>query len=311
MIRTCGIIGFGVIGRLFHSILKAPGNDAGLIVAAIADPELPDGLDGLSRYAGYRELLASPIDAVLIATPPSIHYRVAMDALHAGKDVLVEKPPTDTVSQSRELIAFNNAAGKVLYFAFHARYNRAVRLAREKLAGKRIKKFSVLYREDVSRYHRPGSWVFKEGVLKDSGINAVSVLTYILPNPSTLQVVESKLFIPDPRLGETRATVVLSWEDRAIGQIDLDWHYTGQEVRNVTVETDDREYRIDIANDLFYENGRQLLDPPTIRETLRREYERMLTDFAACLAGGISSCSTVELGLIEEARREIHLGQFS
>ena len=40
----------------------------------------------------HRELLADPaIDAIAIATPVSTHFDLAMQALHAGKHVLVEK----------------------------------------------------------------------------------------------------------------------------------------------------------------------------------------------------------------------------
>ena len=41
------------------------------------------------------------VDAVLVATPPASHYDVAMQALRAGKHVLVEKPLATSVADAR------------------------------------------------------------------------------------------------------------------------------------------------------------------------------------------------------------------
>ena len=40
----------------------------------------------------YRDLLASDVEAIVVATPVRHHHRLAMDALRAGKHVLIEKP---------------------------------------------------------------------------------------------------------------------------------------------------------------------------------------------------------------------------
>jgi predicted dehydrogenase len=51
-------------------------------------------LGGSGSFASYEDAFASPIvDAVLIATPPAQHLEQTLAALHAGKHVIVEKPP--------------------------------------------------------------------------------------------------------------------------------------------------------------------------------------------------------------------------
>jgi hypothetical protein len=61
-------------------------------------------------------------------------------------------------------------------FGYHAKHNRAVCAARQRLAGKRVRRIDAVFQEDVLNFHEPGSWVFAEGALRDSGVNAISIL---------------------------------------------------------------------------------------------------------------------------------------
>jgi UDP-2-acetamido-3-amino-2,3-dideoxy-glucuronate N-acetyltransferase len=55
------------------------------------------------------------VDAVLVATPPSLHHAMALDALRAGKHVWVEKPLALTAAEGRELVDAARAAGRTLF----------------------------------------------------------------------------------------------------------------------------------------------------------------------------------------------------
>ena len=72
---------------------------------------------------GYKELLErSDIDLVSVCTPPSTHAQIAVDFLHAGKHVLVEKP---MASSLEECDAMNEAArksGKILSIVAQNRF---------------------------------------------------------------------------------------------------------------------------------------------------------------------------------------------
>jgi predicted dehydrogenase len=73
------------------------------------------GLADKDVHHDYRDLLArSDVDAVVIATPDHWHARNALDALHAGKDVYLQKPMTYTVDEARDLALAVERTGRVL-----------------------------------------------------------------------------------------------------------------------------------------------------------------------------------------------------
>ena len=65
---------------------------------------------GLKWFDSYEHMLASEgIDAIYVATSNSTHFPLAMQALQAGKHVLVEKPMTTTVAHARALCDYANS----------------------------------------------------------------------------------------------------------------------------------------------------------------------------------------------------------
>ena len=70
----------------------------------------------------YSDVLSDPeVDAVLIATPISTHFELAMAAIEAGKHVFVEKPMTASVREAQELLAAAEARNMTLMVGSHVR----------------------------------------------------------------------------------------------------------------------------------------------------------------------------------------------
>ncbi len=71
--------------------------------------------DGVTGYHDYRELLANKdIDAVVISTPDHQHARLAVDAVHAKKDVYLQKPASLTIAEGRAMSNAVQASGQIL-----------------------------------------------------------------------------------------------------------------------------------------------------------------------------------------------------
>jgi len=69
----------------------------------------------IEPFEDYKALLTRhDIDAVVIATPVSTHAPLAIDALNAGKHVLVEKPMASSVAEAQNMVDAAKAAGRVL-----------------------------------------------------------------------------------------------------------------------------------------------------------------------------------------------------
>ena len=177
------IVGFGKIARDQH--VPAIAATEGVELVAVADPVA--SLPGVPHAATLVELLRGglDIDAVAICTPPQVRQAQAAIALAAGKHVLLEKPPGATVAEITPLSAAARAAGRTLFTAWHSRYAPAVEPTRQLLAGRQINSIRIIWKEDVRVWHPGQAWIFEPGGLGvfDPGINALSILTRILPQP--------------------------------------------------------------------------------------------------------------------------------
>lgn len=92
-----------------------------------------------AAYEDFRELLQrSDLDAVLIATPDHWHVLNATAALHAGKDVYMEKPMGCSIAENRILRDAVRRSGRVFQFGTQQRSDRNFRLACELVRNGRI-----------------------------------------------------------------------------------------------------------------------------------------------------------------------------
>lgn len=75
-------------------------------------------------YTYYGDLLADPeVDAVIISTPDYLHHMMAVDALHAGKHVFLEKPVGVNLTQMLDIISAAKESGKILEIGYVLRYS--------------------------------------------------------------------------------------------------------------------------------------------------------------------------------------------
>ncbi len=230
------IVGFGKIATTRH--VPAIAATSGVELVAVADPKTksPD----VPNFASLEALLRDgpEIDAVTLCTPPQVRTAQTRLALEAAKHVMLEKPPGATVSEIAPLLPMAQAARKTLFATWHSRFAPAVEPARELLAKRSIKSVTIIWKEDVRVWHPGQDWIFAAGGFGvfDPGINALSILTRILPRP--VFVTGAELGFPANR--EAPIVVEMDMAD-ATGlpiRAEFDFRQTGPQSWDIRVETD-------------------------------------------------------------------------
>jgi len=126
-------------------------------------------------YADLRSALPH-VDAVVVATPPSTHVGVALEAIEAGKHVLVEKPLAPTTAGARRLVKAASEAGVILMVGHTFEYNPAVRKLRELV---RSQELGEIYYIDSARLNL-GLYQNDVNVIFDLAPHDVSIINNVL-----------------------------------------------------------------------------------------------------------------------------------
>jgi D-galactose 1-dehydrogenase len=287
------IVGLGKIARDQH-IPAIAGTD-GIELAAIASRNA--SIDGIAHFATLDQLLdAEPdIDAVALCTPPQVRRAQAATALKAGKHVLLEKPPGAAVSELTPLVAAARQSGRTLFATWHSRFAPAVEPARTFLADRKIKSVVVEWKEDVNVWHPGQAWIWEPGGLGvfDPGINALSILTRILPRPFFLT--RAELSFPRNRAAPIAADLAFSDEAGMAIRAEFDWRQTGPQTWDISIETDAGRLTLCSGGSRLVHDGRTLVD------TKQAEYRGIYRHFVELIANGVSDVDLSPLVHVADA----------
>ena len=292
------VIGLGKISQDQHLPVIAKDADFRL-VAVVSQRGL--GPTGVPSFKTPAELYAAvpDLDAVAICTPPHVRHRIAREALAAGKDVMLEKPPAATVAEMHDLTASAAAAGRVIFATWHSRYNAAVDEAKQRLAGQRLRALAIEWKEDVRRWHPGQDWIWDAGNFGvfDPGVNALSILTKIAPG--AMFVKSAQLRYPENRDTPIAASLAFASEAAAPDArltAEFDWRQEGDQSWNIDVETEDgAHFRLTHGGSRLFVDGGALVEAPM------QEYEGIYAHFAELLRKGESDMDARPFQLVADA----------
>jgi D-galactose 1-dehydrogenase len=271
-----GIVGFGKIAQDQHlPVIRGPAPD------------------GVPCFADHHAMLRAlpDLDAVAICTPPLPRHAIARDCLAAGKHVLLEKPPTATLSELVDLERAAADAQRVLYATWHSRHAAAIEEARRRLAGRAVRRLSVVWKEDVRRWHPGQAWIWAAGGFGvfDPGINALSIVTRIMPAP--LFVRRAELLFPANRDAPIAASLDLGDGFTA----EFDWRQTGDQIWEI--EADTEAFGLKLANG----GSRLEVDGELVTDEPPAEYEAIYERFDELLRTGESDVDADPFRLVADA----------
>jgi predicted dehydrogenase len=290
-----GLIGIGKIARDQHIPALAADPRFELVACASRNAMV----DGVANFPDIETLLAEvkDLDAISICTPPQAHYEAALAALRAGKHVMLEKPPAATTRHIALLQAEAARHGRTLFQTWHSRFAAGVDAARDWLRGRTLTGGRISWKEDVHHWHPGQQWIFDAGGLGvfDPGINALSVLTEVLPGEAFVH--QAVLEFPENQQAPIAARLALRTEDGATVDAEFDFRQKGEQTWDIELTTTTGRLKLTHGGGALEIDGR----PVAADAALAGEYPRLYARFAELCAAGESEVDWRPFQLVADA----------
>ncbi|MEO7135689.1 MAG: Gfo/Idh/MocA family oxidoreductase [Vicinamibacterales bacterium] len=238
------------------------------------------------------------IKLVAICTPPGVRHAYVREAIDAGKHVLMEKPPTPTISELDDLVAYAKKKKRILFQTWHSRYNEAVDATKKILKKDGLKSARIDWRESVRKWHPGQDWVWEPGGFGvcDPGINALSIFTKVVPFP----VFVEKAHLKFPANRQTPVDVEIAFKSSEAHKPQMsagfNWLEESGEIWTIRFETmKGDELKLEKGGTVLRINGNVTIENPS------EEYEQIYEHFAKLLKKGKSEVSDAPLRIVADA----------
>lgn len=250
---------------------------------------------GVPAFSDFAQLLADrpDIPVISLCLPPVPRFEYAAMALQAGRHVMLEKPPGATLAEVHTLEQIAHARGLTLYTTWHSRMAEAVAPAKAWLANKVVRAAQITWREDVRKWHPGQDWVFEPGGMGvfDPGINALSILTEILP--MTVHLTAAELEFPENRQTPIAARLVFSGGVTA----DFDWRQEGPQTWDIRLDTDAGQLALRLGGNVLELDGQ----PVAGENSIMGEYPALYARMAALVRAGQSEVDLAPMVHVADA----------
>jgi len=259
-------------------------------------------------YKDYHTLLAQKdLHAVNICAPNSMHYKIAKDALEAGKHVLVEKPITLDSKEAKDLVALAQKKKLTLSVGHIFRFNSALAEIRRLIKEERY--FGKIFLLEFTWVNLEKAFPDRD-VLWDLAPHMFDIQNYLL---GEWPVEVSCTAAPFRRKeGEETAYVISKFKDGVVSMANISW-LVPRKTRQVFIAGEARSAAIDAVAQkvLVYESGytKDLVihSNNTIRDELLHFIASVKDPQTETKNSGTVGVKTVEL--IEAAKKSMASGQ--
>ncbi len=302
-----GVIGGGAIAQVIHlPLLKKIG---GVQVVALSEQD-NEKLRTIGKhhaipklYPTTDQLLTDPdIDVVDICTSTDSHFEIALAALNAGKNVLIEKPPTVTQKECETLAALAEEKGKVVLAAMNNRFRSDFMMLKSYASEKQLGEIFYINaawhkQEPSTKMHLGSRSQLRRGVMLDLGVVLIDLSLWILDFPEIVGV-NAAFF--SRRYKDVEDTSLVTLRTKKGGMIRLDASWGLQEPEE------------SFSFEVYGTNGTATLSPLLLHHRVKdelvsltpvknsrfenvfkRSYETELTNFVRFLRGVKSDMPTI------------------
>ena len=244
-----GVIGTGKIAQTLHIPNVLFSDRTELVALSNPHPEKMEriiekfGIEGVSTYTDYKDLLKrDDVDAVIIATPNAYHAPITVEALRAGKHVLVEKPMATSSKEALEMLEESKRSGKILMVnhsqRFFPHHMKAKEIIESGMLGE-IRLVKTMFGHSGPENWSPSArWFFEKdkamfGALGDLGVHKVDLIRFL----TGLEIEECFAMLGTLEKSgnvEDISSAVLRLSNGALATLDSNWITKGLE-ENYTV----------------------------------------------------------------------------
>jgi predicted dehydrogenase len=323
-----GVLGAGQISRAAcQEINRHP--SARVVAASDPSPErlaeLASSLGGVRPFADNEALLAEPdLDAVFIATPNAFHAPLALQALSAGKHVIVEKPFATNASEAAAVVAHAKHVGKLLSVGMNQRFRPESQRVRALVESGKL---GHVYHAKAFWFRRAGipklgTWFGKKalaggGALYDIGVHLLDLALFVMGRFEPVSVSGQTYSTFGPRgIGEggwgmserahtdfdvdDGATALLRFADGATLTLDVSWAIHQKEPDRMNVVVHGSEAGAGCYPGEIYRFGAEkgVYETATLADTpLAYPHANRFHNFINALQGTEALCVTPEQAL--------------
>lgn len=238
-----GKVKVGIIGSQFEADIHAASfqimpEEAEVVAVASPTPGHPEALAqryGVPRvFHDYRALLREEdVEMVTIAAPNYLHAQMTIDAAHAGKHVVCEKPLCMTLEEADEMIDVCRQRGVLLMYAeelfFTPKYVKAKQMADEGAFGQ-----VYLVKQSEKHFGPHAEWFWDVersggGVFMDMGCHGIAFCYWFLDRPKIKSVFcHMGTYVHGEKTrGEDDSVCILEFEGPATGVVENSWARRG------------------------------------------------------------------------------------
>ncbi len=231
-----GVVGVGHMGQYHVNILSSLPR-ADLVGICDVRQDVVEAVANKYNTKPFTDCkkLFKKVDAVVIAVPTHLHYKIATEALEAGLHVLVEKPITRTVRYAEKLVEHARIKNKVLMVGHVERFNAAVQEL-----GNVVKN---PYMIETRRFNPRSDRKFDVGVVLDLMIHDIDIVLNLVKSPVTdIFAVGKKIYTSY----EDIASATLVFENGCVAHFAAS-RITEHKIRTLEVTQEDSYVLLDYA----------------------------------------------------------------
>ncbi len=179
-ITKAAVIGVGNIGK-HHARIYGELSDVDLVGICDLDEKVGNDIADMNAtdyFDNYAKLIKEKTpDVVSICVPTSLHFKIALDCITQGINVLVEKPITSTIEEAEVLIAAAKKHNVTLMVGHIERFNPAVRKLKTMIEEGKLGKISSIVARRVGGFPPQ---IKDADVSIDLAIHDIDIVNYLL-----------------------------------------------------------------------------------------------------------------------------------